>query len=124
MPNTQLGDTEQVAYYLSELDADSNPATPQPGDVITFVSSDTDSITIVPDATPQAGSVASGFLVGGKRVQVGVTVTATVTHLTGAPLTVVDTIDVVGGSANSITLGLGTPTAQAPPPPAGGPPTT
>ena len=114
MPNFQLGDTEKVPYALTELDADSNPATPQAGDVITIVSSDTASITVVPDATPVAGSVASGFLVGGSKLQTGVQVTATVTHAApgSTPLTVTDLIDVVGGTASSISIGLGAPVSQ------------
>jgi hypothetical protein len=112
MPNFQLGDTEKAPYTLTELDADSNPATPQDGDVITVVSSDTASATVVPDATPIAGSIASGFVVGGKKLQTGVTITATVTHTDGTSLSVVDTIDIVGGKASSLSLGLGAPVAQ------------
>jgi hypothetical protein len=122
MANFQLGDTEQVPYALTELDGDSNPTTGKPGDVITVVSSDTASLTVVPDATPVAGSVASGQLLGGKKLQTGVTVTATITPVSGAPLVVVDTIDIVGGAATSISLGLGAPVSQTgggnnPPPP-------
>ncbi len=112
MPNFQLGDTEKVPYALTELDADSNPATPQATDTISIVSSDTTSITVVPDATPVAGSVASGFLVGGTKLQTGVNVTATVTHADGTSLTVSDLIDIVGGTASSISLGLGAPVSQ------------
>ncbi len=112
MPNFQLGDTEKVPYALTELDADSNPATPAPGDTVTVVSSDTDSITVVPDATAADGSVASGFLFGGKKLGTGISVTATVTHADGTSLTVSDLIDVVGGAASSISLGLGAPVSQ------------
>jgi hypothetical protein len=108
----QLGDTEKVQYALTELDADSNPATPSPGDTISIVSSDTASLTVVPDATPTAGSIASGFLMGGKKLAAGITVTATVTHTDGTSLTVADTIDIVGGKASSLSLGLGAPVAQ------------
>ena len=112
MANFQLGDTEKTPYALTELDADSNPATPDPADVISIVSSDPASATVVPDATPAAGSVASGFIVGGTKLQTGVTITATVTHADGTSLSVVDTIDVVGGKASSLSLGLGAPVAQ------------
>jgi hypothetical protein len=108
----QLGDTEKVAYSLIELDADSNPASPQAGDTITIATSDPASLTSVPDVVPVAGSVASGFLLGGKKLQVGVTVTATVTHADGTSLTVTDAIDIVGGQASSLSLGLGAPVAQ------------
>lgn len=112
MANTQLGDTEQMSYALVELDADSAPATPQVGDVITIVSSDTDSATVVPDGTPVTGSVASGLVVGGKKLGVGVTIIATVTHPDGSTLSVTDLIDVVGGAASSLSLGFGAPVAQ------------
>jgi len=112
MPNFQLGDTEKASYALTELDAASNPALPSPGDVISVTSSDTASATIVPDATPVAGSIASGFVVGGKKVQTGVVITASVTHSDGTSLSVTDTIDVVGGVASSLSLGLGAPVAQ------------
>ncbi len=112
MANFQLGDTEKAQYTLTELDADSNPATPQVGDVIEITSSDTASATIVPDATPLAGSVVSGFVVGGKKIQTGVSIMAKVTHPDGTSLSVTDIIDVVGGVASSLSLGLGAPVAQ------------
>lgn len=113
MANFQLGDTEKVAYALVELDADSNPATPQAGDSISITSSDTASLTVVPDATAADGSVASGFLVGGAKLGVGVQVVATVTHADGTTLSVEDDIDVIGGAASSLSLGLGAPVAQS-----------
>jgi hypothetical protein len=112
MANFQLGDSEKVAYALTELDAASNPASLSPGDVVSIVSSDTAALTVVPDATPVADSIASGFLVGGKKLATGVVVTASVTHTDGTALTVADTIDIVGGVASSISLGLGAPVSQ------------
>jgi hypothetical protein len=112
MANFQLGDTEKVPYALTELDADSNPATANPADVISITSSDTASATVVPDATPAAGSVASGFIFGGKKLQAGVQIVATVTHPDGTSLSVTDLIDIVGGAASSISLGLGAPVSQ------------
>ncbi len=113
MANFQLGDTEKVQYSLTELDADSNPATANPTDVITVVSSAPASASIVPDATPLPGTVASGFIVGGKALATGVQITATVTHADGTALPpITDLIDVVGGTASSLSLGLGAPVAQ------------
>lgn len=122
MANFQLGDTEQVPYSLIELDADSQPALTSPSDIITIVSSNTKALQVVPDATPAAGTQASGLLVGGPGVALGVTVTATVQRTSGPVLSVTDTIDVVGGVASSLSLGLGAPVAQptggtTPPPP-------
>ena len=54
MPSFQLGDTSKVAYSLVELDADGNPAAPLAGDVVTVVSSDTASLTVLPDGAPVA----------------------------------------------------------------------
>jgi len=113
MANFQLGDTEKVAYTLTALDAQSNPATLAAGDSISITSSDTASATIVPDATPVAGSLASGFIVGGKKVAAGVVITASALKADGSlDLTVTDTIDIVGGVASSLSLGLGAPVAQ------------
>lgn len=113
--NFQLGDTEKTPYALTVLDGDSNPAVLDPTDTIEIVSADTASLTVVPDASPSAGSVASGFLVGGSKEQVGVAVTATVTpgpSSTTKAMTVTDLIDIVSGPAASISLGLGAPVAQ------------
>jgi hypothetical protein len=113
MANYQLGDTEKAPYTLTVLDAASAPATLKPGDVIDITSSDTESATIVPDATPVAGSVASGWVMAGRKVQPNVVLTATLTPGDGGPiLSTTDTIDIVGGSANSISFGLGAPVAQ------------
>jgi len=107
-PNFQLGDTEKAPYSLTELDAASQPATPLPSDVLTIVSDSPGSLSIVPDATPKAGTVASGFIVGGTP-KVGVVITATVKHADGTSLTTSDTVDVVGGAASSLSFGLGSP---------------
>lgn len=112
MPNYQLGDTEKAPFALTELDADSNPTQGKADDVITVTSSDTDSATVVMDATPAEGTVASGWVIGGKKVQSGVTINATVTHADGTTLSVVDVIDIVPGAAVSLSLGLGAPVAQ------------
>jgi hypothetical protein len=110
--NFQLGDTQKVAYALTELDAQGNTALPQQGDIIQIVPSDLASATVVADAVPAAGSVASGFIVAGKKAQVGVAIVATVTHPDGTSLSVTDFIDVVGGTASTLSLSLGAPVAQ------------
>lgn len=110
--NFQLGDTQKVAFSITELDADGNPTSGAAGDSITVSSSDTDSITVVMDETPIAGSQASGFLVGGKKVQEGVVVTAVVTHADGTSLSAADVIDVIAGAAASLSIGLGAPISQ------------
>ncbi len=111
MPNFQLGDTEKVPYALTELDADSNPTPGVATDVISITSSDTTMATVAPDAAPVTGSVASGFIVGGKTLGT-VTINATVTHADGTSLSVVDVIDIVPGVAATLSLGLGAPVPQ------------
>ena len=57
--------------------------------------------------------MASGFVVGGSKLQTNVVLTATVTHADGSPsLTVTDTIDIIGGKATTLSLGLGAPVSQ------------
>lgn len=111
MPNFQLGDSEQAPYTLVELDAASQPVQGISTDVITIVSSAPTSISVVPDTIPAAGSVASGFVVGGVPAT-SVQITATVTHADGTSLTTTDLLDCVGGNANSLSFGLGAPVAQ------------
>lgn len=113
MANFVLGDTQKVPYALTELDADGNPTSGDPGDTIDIASSDPASVSVVPDASPAAGSVASGFLVGGSKLGTGISITATLTPAGGgAPLVATDLIDVIAGAASSISLGLGAPVSQ------------
>lgn len=112
MANFPLGDTQKVAYSLTELDADNNPTDGVAGDVIAVTSSDTASATIVPDATPAVGTVGSGFIVGGSKLQTGVVVTASVTHADGTSFLATDTIDIVAGAATQLAISLGAPVAQ------------
>jgi hypothetical protein len=112
VPNPQLGDSQKETYAFQIFDTDKQPVTPQTGDTITVVSSAPASIAVTPDTSAAAGSVASGFLVGGAPA-LGVTVTATYTPISGAsPIVVVDTIDVVAGAAATGTLTLGAPVSQ------------
>jgi hypothetical protein len=109
MANFQLGDTEQVSYGVTVLDADSNPAVLLPTDVVSATSSSA-SMTVVPDATPAAGTVASGQLLGTAALATGVVFTVSITG--SVNLTATDLIDIVGGPASSISIALGTPVAQ------------
>lgn len=113
MPSFQLQDNFKVPYSIIELDADNNP-TGGGGDTCTVTSADTASVTVVPDATPVAGAIASGFLVGGTKLQTGVVITATPVHADGTPVAPPTTvlIDVVAGAAVSAGISLGTPVAQ------------
>jgi hypothetical protein len=115
MPNFQLGDSEKAPFALTELDAASQPASAQLGDSVSVVSDSPSNASIVMDPTPAPGSIASGFVVGGTP-KTGVNITATVTHADGTKLSVSDVIDVVGGVASSLSLGLGAPVSQGPAP--------
>lgn len=122
MANFQLGDNQQVPYSLNLLDAQGNPAANVPGDIPGVTSNDTTVIKVVPDATPVAGTVASGFLVAQGKIGAGIIITAVVQMPTGSGpnLTSTDTIDVVGGAPATLGFSLGTPVpigAATPPPP-------
>lgn len=113
-PNTQLIDNFKIPYALSVLDADGDPTSLQPGETVQVVSSDTASISVVPDATPAPGSIASGFIVGQSKLQTGVSVTATVIGADGTTpgLSVQDLFDVVAGTEASIAFNLGSAIPQ------------
>jgi hypothetical protein len=124
MANFQLQDTFKVPYAIFEADADSNVTAPGTGDTVAVTSSDTASLTVLPDAavdpakvpagTDPAKCMQTGFLVGGSKAQVGVGATATFSHADGsaAPPPVTDLIDVVAGPGTTGSISLGTPVAQ------------
>jgi len=114
MGNFQLGDTQQVPFTITELDGKGNPAVPQPGDTFSSSLSDSTAATVTFDTTPAAGSVASGVIVAQKE-SLGLVITFALQHPSGPALTITDTIDIVGGPATTIGVGLGTPVAQGTP---------
>ncbi len=113
---TPLGDNQKVSYAISAADAKLNPAQLAAGDTVSVTSSDTDSVTVVPDITPVAGSLASGFLVAGAKLQAGVVITASALLADGTPDATVSkavaTIDVIGGVATNLSITLGSPIFQ------------
>lgn len=112
MGNLQLQDVQKVPYLLTAVDADGNPAQLASGASVAVSSSDPASALVVPDATPAAGTVASGFVVGGAKLGT-VQINAAVTNGDGsAGPTGAVSIDVVSGPAASIAMSLGTPVAQ------------
>lgn len=111
--NFQLGDSQKVSYSLTERDAKGHPVPADPTDVITVVSSDETAVTVVPDATPVSGTSASGFILAGDNLAVGVSITATLTPADGsAPLSDVRLIDVVAGKPSTLSFGFGVPVNQ------------
>ena len=112
MANFQLQDAQKVSYAVAVTDVDNNPTTLQPGDVVTAISSMPASLAVVPDATPVAGSVASGFLVASSTLALGVTFTVTPATTGAAAIVATDLIDVVAGADTGVTITLGTPVSQ------------
>lgn len=112
MANFQLADNQKVAYMLVAVDSDGNPASLAVGSSISVSSSDDGSASVVPDASPVSGSVASGFIVGGTKLGT-VQINAAVTNADGtAGPTGAVAVDVVSGPAASIAFTLGTAVAQ------------
>ena len=124
MANFQLGDNQKVSYQVMGLDSNSAPASKLPaGDLLAVVSSDLASMTVVPDATPVAGSLGSGFIFGGSKLQTGVILTASANKADGSDDTAVahavQLFDIIsgpgsGGIAASLNFVFGTPVLQAP----------
>jgi hypothetical protein len=112
MGNLQLQDVQKVPYQLTAVDKDGNPAGLEAGASIAVNSSDPAMATVVPDATPAPGTVASGFIVGGAKLGT-VQINAAVTNPDGsAGPTGAVSIDIVAGPAASISMTLGTPVNQ------------
>lgn len=113
--NTPLTDNFKIPYVYTLVDADGNAVPLAPGETVGVVSADEASATIVPDAVPTAGA-ASGWVLGGAKLQVGVGVTFTVLDSTGAPVTdvtpVVDLFDIGAGAPKTGSVQLGTPVIQ------------
>jgi hypothetical protein len=129
MGNFQLQDSQKVPYAVFESDADGTIGKPGAGDSVVIASSDAASMIVAPDAAVDPAKVPNnadgtpgdptkclqtGFLVGGKKAQVGVQATATFAHSDGtpAPAPVVDLIDIIVGPLTTGAISLGTPVAQ------------
>lgn len=112
-----MEDVQKVAYSIpGPLDADGNATTLPAGDSI-VVTSDTPAVaSVVPDATPTAGNIFSGFILGGSTEGLanvtfqavgsdGVTPDATIAAF-------VQPIQIGAGPAASINVTLGTAVSQ------------
>lgn len=112
MPNTQIGDNQKAPFQIVEFDSKNFPTAPAPGDTVTVVPADPTVATVVFDDTPAPGTLASGFVVGGKP-GANLDIVATVTHADGTSFPpVTDTVDIVPGTAKSIAFNIGTPVDQ------------
>lgn len=113
MANFILADNQKVSYVVSALASNGFSGQLAAGNTVTVTSSDIASLTIVPDPTPAAGSLASGFLVAGNKLQNGVVVTATAFKPDGAiDMSTTSLIDIVAGTAVSLSISLGKPVLQ------------
>lgn len=124
MANFQLQDSQKVPYAIFESDAKGNIDPPDTGDSVVVTTSDSASLTVVPDAAVDpakvpggnapANCLQTGFIVGGAKAQLAVQVTATFTHTDGtpAPPAAVDLVDVIVGPITTGTISLGTPVSQ------------
>jgi hypothetical protein len=115
--NFQLNAKQKAPYTITEVDANGNPVAPSKGDAVSITVSTSD-LTVVPDATPVAGAVASGFIVGNPASAgaTGVQVTETTTLANGTVLpavtNLVDVIAAVAPAAVATTFVFGAPVAQ------------
>jgi hypothetical protein len=113
MANFQLADNQKVPFTVTAVASNGFPGQLTAGDTLSVVSSDPTSVAVVLDTVPAAGSLASGFLVAGKNLQVGVSITASALKADGSvDLTVVTLVDVVAGVAVALALNLGAPVLQ------------
>lgn len=108
--NFQLASNQKVPYRVTHIDG----SLLAPGNTLAVDSADVSSATIVPDAAPAAGSLASGFIVGGAKLAAGLKITTTEKNSAGVVTdTVAIAIDVVGAAAAAnLAMALGTAVPQ------------
>lgn len=108
----QLQDVQKVPYSVVAVDADGNPAALATGATIAVASSDPTIATVVPDASPAAGTIASGFVVGQSKLGT-VQISVAVTNADGTPgPTGTAPVQVVAGAAATIQVNLGAAVSQ------------
>lgn len=116
MPNTLLNANQKMPYFVTET-LKGNPVPPSPGDSVSFSVSTAD-VSLVPDAVPVPGAVASGFVVGNPASPgaFGVAITETITLAGGTVLpsvtNLVDVMAVVQPTADGSVFAFGAPVAQ------------
>lgn len=127
MADNVLQDLQKVSYAFFDEDADGNVESPDAGDLVTLTSSDTESLTVVPDAAPDptkypAGTPAgvtalqTGFFVAGKKLQTGVAITVQLELAApppaGQPVVAPTLFDIVAGPVAEGGLSIGQPVSQ------------
>lgn len=109
-----LQDIQEVPYQINAVDADGNPTTNIPaGATAAVTSSDPTIASVVPDATPAAGSIASGVIVGQSKLG-SVTITEQVSDASGNALFPASTavVQVVASNATGAAIAFGAPVNQ------------
>ena len=117
MPNVQLATNQKMSYAVFETDVNGNVVAPGKGDSVSITASTAD-VSLVPDATPVPGAVASGFIVANPASAgvVGVAIAEQVTLANGTVLpAVTNLVDVIAAAALpavASTFVFGAPVAQ------------
>jgi hypothetical protein len=109
--NYQIAQNEHIPFSLFER----NPAFSKIPATVIVVSSDPASVSVVLDATPAPDTNASGYFLGGAKIQNGVMVTATVRQADGQTRSNTYTFDVVAEvpQTSSLAFQLGRPVLPA-----------
>jgi hypothetical protein len=111
-----LQDIQKVSYAINAVDKDGNATSLPAGDSVLVASSDATIASVAPDAAPAAGSVASGFILGGKTLgtaQISFTAVGADGATPDATIAAAgQSVQVVSGSAASLSPVLGTPVNQ------------
>lgn len=108
-----LQDHQKVPYQIVGVDAAGLPGASLPaGASVAVSSSDPTLATVVPDATPAPGTLASGFVVAQPKLGT-VQLNVAVTNADGsAGPTGQQSIQIVAGAEATIQVNLGTPVSQ------------
>src|SRR5258708_37692259 len=115
MPNPQIGDTQKAPFAVTELDANNLPVPPGAGDTCPVVSSDTTLATITIDASPVVeGALITGFIVAKPKAGTVNVSFGPIGKTDGTTIgtAIVDTFDIVAGTAAQIGVSVGAPVPQ------------
>jgi hypothetical protein len=109
LPNFPMYETQKTQYQVKV--AQFGVAALLPTDVLTVVSSDLAMATVVPDATAVAGSVASGFVLAGKKPGT-VRITVTLTRADKTSKTIYADLDILSSAPVGLTIVFAPPVSQ------------
>lgn len=111
-----LQDNQKVPYQVIGVDAAGQPGASLPaGATIAVTSADSTVATVVPDATPAPGTLASGFIVPATPLKLNtpVQINVAITNSDGsAGATGSTQVSIVPGAEATVQVNLGTPVNQ------------